>query len=184
MSILFLITQALSFWNTLYSNGRHWVIWCLQLISHLMKCWEMKETKWFHSWVLIGLSVANLLEFSLNSFYKLTTHRRIKYFTPGSEEVNWTLKIFFTCTFCLVERKVTFNWPCFKSEHSGFFLLSIIFSQKEKKMEWKSNTIFLLWVAIWSMKTVILLLYLLGSTQSLPVSAICLFYVQLTLAAS
>lgn len=67
--------------------------------------------------------------------FLLQTHNSSKdnIFTPGTEEINWTLKIFFTCTFCLVERKVTLI-DCVSSQSIlEFFLLSIIFSQKEKK---------------------------------------------------
>lgn len=104
----FLIAQGMSSWNTLYSNGRHWVIWCLQLITHLMKCWEMRETKWFHrqlspDWCLScqppGIEFKFLLQ-TYNSYKgKIIQHR------------NWRNQLdfeyCFTCTFSWVERKVT-----------------------------------------------------------------------------
>lgn len=67
---------------------------------------EKKPNDFTDSYVLIGLSVSNLLELSLNSFYKLKPHQKIKFFITktrnqlGFEDCS-------TCTFCLVERKVT-----------------------------------------------------------------------------
>ena len=108
MSVYFLIKQDMSFWNTLYSNGRHWVIQCLQLITHLMKCWEMKETKWFHSWVLPDWSFSCQPPGVQFKFLLQTDNSsKGKIFSIRTGGISWTFGDCFTCTLCLVERKVT-----------------------------------------------------------------------------
>lgn len=94
LSALFLIAQGMYSWNTLYSNGRHWVIWCLQLITHLMKCWEMKETKWFHrqlspDWPLSCQPPGIEFKFLLQTY----NSSKGKIIHQETGEINWTLNI-------------------------------------------------------------------------------------------